>query len=541
MMEEIVKLLSGEPIEPEAEEAVFEKMAAREPRALRQFARHLMGERRQLQRELAKARVAEEKAKSQSANAKAMLDEVLKPPLHPAIVLRVCESGQLDVAASGGRQIVAVHPKLAKTTLRSGDEVYLDPETGLAVRRGDDGPRVGRAATVAERMGERVMVRGEGDEDRMVLCDPSIVGEIEVGDRVLISREVPCVLERLPSRRESGHLLQTAPRVSFDDIGGLDELVGELRQEFELHLFRPELVKAYAMPLMRGMTFVGPPGVGKTLVARAVARFLADAAPDTRFMNVAPGSLRGSYYGQTEARIQELFRVARAEPGIVVIFFDELDSFGARSATPGHEIDDRVMGTLLAEIDGLVESDGVFVIGATNRLELIDDAILRQGRFGDRIVDIPRPNRAATRAILERLLEPGLPWAEDAAPDTAVAAAVSFLHAPEGAAGPVVRVTYPDGAKQDVRARDVVSGALLASSVREAKKAAALRQLDHAPSLCEADVIEALDRSLGAEARKLSAVVVARRSLSLPRANEIVGVEVPAERSIGAAAQLRAA
>jgi proteasome-associated ATPase len=541
MMEEIAKLLGEEPIEPEAEDAAFTKIAAREPRALRQISRHLMGERRQLRVELAKAKVVEEKAKAQSAKAKAMLEQVLQPPLHPAIVLRVCEGGQLDVATHAGRQIVAAHPKLATKALCSGDEVYLDPESGIAVRRGDDGPRLGRVATVAERMGERVVVRAEGDEDRMVLCDPSLSGEIEVGDRVLISRDVPCVLERLPKRRESGHLLQTAPQVSFEDIGGLDELVEELRQEFELHLFRPELVKAYSMPLMQGMTLVGPPGVGKTLVARAVARFLADAAPDTRFMNVAPGSLRGSFYGQTEGRIQELFRVARAEPGIVVIFFDELDSFGARSATPGHEIDDRVMGTLLAEIDGLVESDGVFVIGATNRLELIDDAILRQGRFGDRIVDIPRPNRAATRAILDILLEAGLPWADDAEPGSAVAAAVSFLHAPEGAAGPLVRVTFPDGAKQDVRARDVVSGALLASSVREAKKAAALRQLHHGPGLREADVIEALDRALGAEARKLSSVVVARRALSLPRAHEIVGVELPAERSIGSAAQLRAA
>jgi proteasome-associated ATPase len=534
MMEEMMSLLTGEPIEPDAEEAALEKIAAHEPRALPQLSRHFMGERRQLRRELAKAKVAEEKAK-------AMLDNVLQPPLHPGIVLRACGGGRLDVAVRGGRQIVAVHPKLAKTTLRSGDEVYLDPDSGIAVSRGDGGPRVGRVATVAERMGERVVIRGEGDEERMVLCDPSMAGEIEAGDRVLISGEVPCVLERLPTRRQNSHLLQTAPQVSFDDVGGLDELVAELRQELELHLFHPDLVNAFAMPLMRGMTFVGPPGVGKTFLARALARFLADAAPDTRFMNVPPGSMRGSYYGQTEARIQELFRIARAEPGIVVIFFDELDSFGARGANLGHEIDDRVMGTLLAEIDGLEKADGIFVIGATNRLELIDDAILRQGRFGDRIVDIPRPNRAATRAILAGLLDPGLPWAVDAAPESAVAAAVSFLHAPEGAAGALVRVTFPDGAKQDVRARDVVSGALLASSVREAKKLAAIRQLHQGPGLCEADVVDALDQALGAEARKLSSVAVARRSLSLPRANEIVGVEVPTERSIGATAPLRVA
>ena len=118
------------------------------------------------------------------------------------------------------------------------------------------------------------------------------------------------------------------------------------------------------------------------------------------------------------------------------------------------------------------------------------------GRFGDRIVDIPRPNRAATRAILGRLLGPGLPWAEDADPDAAVAAAASFLYAPQGGAGAIATVTFADGAKQDVGARDVVSGALLASSVREAKKAAAIRQLHDGSGLCEADVVEALDQAL---------------------------------------------
>jgi proteasome ATPase len=541
MIKEMLNLLAGPPAEPDTEAAAVEKLTRGRPSMQRELIQHLMTERRQVRSDLAKTTVALKKAQEQGAKATAALEEVLLPPLHPAIVLRTCESGRLDVAVAGGRQIVAVHPNLAKAAPRPGDEVYIDPDSGIAVSLGDDGPRIGRVVTVSENLGDRAMVRGEGDEDRVVICDPAVVGEVKVGDRLLVSAEVPCALERLPVRRQSSHLLQTPPQTSFGDIGGLDTLVEELQQELELHLFHLELVEAYALPMLRGMTLVGPPGVGKTMLARALARFLADAAPDTRFMNVPPGSLRGSYYGQTEARIQELFRVARAEPGLVVIFFDELDTFGARGASPGHEIDDRVMGTLLAELDGLERSDGVFVIGATNRLELIDDAILRQGRFGDRIVDIPRPNRMATRAILNGLLEASLPWAEDESPDAAVAAAVSFLHAPEGAAGAVVRLTFTDGATQEVRARDVVSGALLASSVREAKMVAATRELRHGPGLQGADVVDALDRALCAEARKLSAVAVARRSLCLPRAKEIVSVEVPAERRVGATAKLRAA
>jgi proteasome-associated ATPase len=541
MMEEVLNLLSGPPAEPDSEAAAVEKIARNKPSALRQLAQHLVSERRQIRSELAQAKVEAAKATERYEKAKATLEEVLLPPLHPAVVMRSCESGRIEVAVAGSRQIVAVHPNLAKASLRSGDEVYIDPDTGIAVSRGDPGPRVGRVATVSEHLGDRAMVRGDGDEERMVICDTAVVGDVAVGDRLLVSTEVPCALERLPTRRQSSHLLQTPPQTSFDEVGGLDTVVDELCQEVELQLFHPDLVDAYNLPILRGMTLVGPPGVGKTMLARALARFLADAAPDTRFMNVSPGSLRGSYYGQTEARIQEVFRVASAEPGLTVIFFDELDSFGARGGSPGHEIDDRVMGTLLAEIDGLERTDGVFVIGATNRLELIDDAILRPGRFGDRIVEVPRPNRVATRAILEGLLGSALPWADDESPDAAVAAAVSFLHAPEGAAGAVVRLTFSDGASQEVRARDVVSGALLASSVRDAKKSAAARQLQQGPALQGADVVDALDRALCAEARKLSSVAVARRSLSIPRANEIVSVEVPAERGISATARLRAA
>ncbi len=539
MDDELTILLGGE--EPDLEEAALERILTHKPRALPDVCRRFFNDRRELRGELAKAVVAAEKAQSQGAKAKAALKAITQPPLYPAILLRTCSDGKLDVALRGMRQISAVHPDLAKAALRPGDEVWIDPGTGVAVSRGDAGPRLGRVATIVERMEGRVVVRGEGDEDRVLLCDPAIVGTIELGDRVLISGEVPCVLERLPARVESSHLLESVPRESFEDVGGLDDLIEELRQELELHLFHEELVAAFELPLMRGMTFVGPPGVGKTLMARALARFLADAAPGTRFMNVPPGSLRGEFYGQTEKRIREIFGVARAAPGIVVMFFDELDSFGARGTNLGHDIDDRVMGTLLAEIDGLEPSDGIFVIGATNRLELIDDAILRQGRFGDRIVDIPRPNRAATSTILGRLLRPGLPWAEEACSEAAVSAAASFLFAPQGGAGAIVAVTFPDGAKQDVRARDVVSGALLASSVREAKKTAAIRQRQGGAGLHEADVVEALDRALVAEARKLSAVVVARRSLSIPRAHEIVSVEVPAERRVSTSAQLRAA
>lgn len=545
MPDELIQLIQGEDLEPELEAQAFNK-ALGDPKALQLLSRQLMHGRRKLRAELGQAKVAVKRAEKLQANAEERLEGLLLPPLQPAIVLRCCADGRLDVAARGGRQIVAMHPELSSAGLRIGDEVWLDPDSGVAVSRAEGGPALGRVANVAEVLSDRVIVRTETDEEQLMLCEPELAGTLESGDRVLIAGGVPCVLERLPGERASAHLLREPPAVRFEDIGGLDELIEEVRGELELHLFHPERVAAYQMKLMRGMTLVGPPGVGKTLFASAVARFLADAAPDTLFLNVKPGSLRGSLYGQTEARIRELFAAARRAPGKVVIFFDELDSFGARGSQIGHDLDDRVIGTLLAEIDGIEDSDGIFIIGATNRLDLIDDALIRHGRLGDRIVDIPRPGREATRAILSGLLSDALPWhgAEAGAAEIAeraTAAATSFLHAPEGGAGPILLLTFADGAEQTVRARDLVSGALLASSVERAKKCAVARELEGGVGLQCEDVVDALDQALGAEARKLSDLRVARRALQIPRAGEITRVELPVERQVGALTRLRAA
>jgi proteasome-associated ATPase len=319
--------------------------------------------------------------------------------------------------------------------------------------------------------------------------------------------------------------------------------VDEVRSDLELHLRHGDLVDKYDLTLLSGLTLVGAPGVGKTLFAKAMANFLAGLGLETRFMHVKPGALRGVYYGQAEARIRELFAVAKSAPGLVVIFFDELDSYGSRGGGIGQDIDGRVLGALLAEIDGLESAANILCIGATNRLDLCDTALVRNGRMGDRVYTIPRPGRQATREILARYLVEELSYREGSAADF-VEAATGYLHAAEDGAGSVATVTLRGGDSHEIRARHLLSGALLASAVERAKHSAAQRELESVAAATEMgdegeehglrfeDLFLALDHAIAAEAKKLSAPHVARQMLEIPRAEEIVRVELTVESRI---------
>ena len=250
--------------------------------------------------------------------------------------------------------------------------------------------------------------------------------------------------------------LEETPTQSFDDIGGLDRKVATLRETVEMHLFHPELVKRYALPRKGSILLVGPPGCGKTLVARALAAHLsALSGGQARFMNVKPGALHSMWYGKAEANYRELFRVAREaatqDPGVpVVVFFDELDAIGGTRGGAQANVDDRIQNAFFVELDGLAARGNVLVIGATNRRKALDPALLRPGRFGDDPIEIPRPGRSAARDILAKQLPENIPYAlnghgdETAARASILDTAVSRLFAPNGE-GELARITFRDG------------------------------------------------------------------------------------------------
>lgn len=553
-LDAINTLIAGKGMKKSEEKTLLAALLQEKPAMLSQIVQLLLQQRRDTQKELGRVEIREKKARIAEKKAEELIAKLMSPPLHPAAVLRLEPEGRIQVVCDGRRLVVATLPGFDAGELRAGDEILLDTDSGYAVSRAQGQERAGAVGVVSEVSDAGVMVRGAADEEIVAMATPELSAQLKPGDRVLYRRDFPCLISRLSERKQSRFLFEDTPKESFEDIGGLGELIGEVRDVLDLHLHHPELVDKYRLDLLRGITLVGPPGVGKTLFARTIANYLATSGGGkASFIHVKPGEFRGMFYGQAEGRIRELFAAARAAGGIVVIFFDELDSYGNRGEGIGQDIDGRVLGSFLSEIDGLEQTRNVVCIGATNRLDLCDAALIRKKRMGDRIYTIPRPQREATLEILARHLEHDLAYADQGA-EALTAAATSYLHATEGGAGVLATVTFRNGDTREIRARDVISGALLASAVSDAKHAAARREVEAALYAEESDretegavgisyedLLTALDAALAAELEKISVPHVARRTLDVPHADEIARVEVATPQRVSLHSHLRAA
>ncbi len=511
-MDDPTRLLADRELEPEEEHRLLETVAATQPRALLGIAQLFGNQRRQLRAELHTA--AEQ------------LTTLREPPYFPADVSRVLQDNRLEVVLGGRRQIVRTAPEVDWSAIRPGDEVLLGREQNVALMRGEPGTRAGLVGTVLEASPGCVVVRGQADEEIVVACAPELSAALESGDRVLYHRDSQCVLERLAARVQSPFLLEQPPNVRFEDLGGFGAVVAELKRDIDRHLHHPDVVRRFGLAPMRGIYLVGPPGVGKTALTAALANYIRQSRPGTRFLYVKPGALRGTFYGQTEHNIRELFRVARSAPDFVVLFFDELDTLGARGTSFGHTIDDRVMSAILVELSGLEAGGRILCVGATNRDDLCDDGLLRPGRFGDRRYDIPRPDRAAAGEILAKYLTDALPYAPGTNATACREAALAHLFLPQGI-GTIATVTLVSGDRIPVVPRHVMSGALIASAVQRAKHVAAARPREPHDGIALEDVLDAFDDAVLAEAQKLHAPHAARRILNVPGAQEIIRVDLP--------------
>ena len=426
------------------------------------------------------------------------VEKLTQPPSGYGTVLGCNDDGTVDVRAGGRKMRVAVHPDLAED-LKAGEEVALNESFSVVLARRPD--RTGEVATVKELLpgGDRAVVLGRADEERVVELSAAVsAGPIRSGDNVLIDSSGDLVIERLPRPEVEDLILEEVPDISYDDVGGLDSQIEQITDAVELPFVHHALFAQYDLPAPKGVLLYGPPGCGKTLIAKAVANSLAtkvsdlsgDANARSFFLNIKGPELLNKYVGETERQIRLVFQRARekSEQGWpVIVFFDEMESlFRTRGSGISSDIESTIVPQLLAEIDGVEALRNVIVIGASNREDLIDPAILRPGRL-DVKIKIERPDAEAAAAIFARYLVPTLPIAPPMVdtigggdPDKAVRGmieqTVEDMYRPADA-NRFLEVTYQNGDKEVMYYRDFASGAMIENVVRRAKKLAIKREI----------------------------------------------------------------
>ncbi len=428
------------------------------------------------------------------------VDKLTQPPSAYGTFLRMNDDGTADVHAGGRKMRVAVHPELADDVdaLPQGAEVVLNESFSIILSRGPEGQ--GEVVTLKEVLDDkrRALVVGRADEERVVELVEELVGaRLRSGDTMLLDPRSGLLLEKLPRPEVEELVLEEVPDVGYDDIGGLDDQIEQIADAVELPFLHQELFAEFELPAPKGILLYGPPGCGKTLIAKAVANSLAKKVAESTgnearsfFLNIKGPELLNKYVGETERQIRLVFQRARekSEEGWpVIVFFDEMDSmFRTRGSGISSDMESTIVPQLLAEIDGVESLKNVIVIGASNREDLIDPAILRPGRL-DVKIKIDRPNEVSAAQIFSRYLTDSLPIDAGEIEDLgggdvnkAIAAMVEStveeMYSTDDR-NRFLEVTYQNGDKEVMFFKDFSSGAMIENIVRRAKKLAIKRLL----------------------------------------------------------------
>jgi proteasome-associated ATPase len=449
-------------------------------------------------------------ARDQIVALKEEVDRLAQPPSGFGVFLAAREDTTADVFTGGRKMRVNVSPNVDLEALRPGQEVVLNEALNIVIAQ--DYETIGEVVMLKEILadGERALVISHADEERIVrLAAPLLDQVLRGGDSLLLEPRSGYVYERIPKAEVEELILEEVPDISYHDIGGLSSQIEQIRDAIELPYLHADLFREHQLKPPKGVLLYGPPGCGKTLIAKAVANSLAKqvaakTAADADgggsagkqqegksfFLNIKGPELLNKYVGETERHIRLVFQRARekASEGMpVIVFFDEMDSiFRTRGSGVSSDVENTIVPQLLSEIDGVEGLENVIVIGASNREDMIDPAILRPGRL-DVKIKIERPDAEAAKDIFSKYVLKELPLHPDdlkehgsslqATVDEMILRTVERMYS-ETEENRFLEVTYANGDKEVLYFKDFNSGAMIENIVARAKKMAIKEFLD---------------------------------------------------------------
>jgi proteasome-associated ATPase len=485
----------------EEEAAVLRRRLQDSPRQVRVLEERLLETKGQLAQALSQnERLAAtlREAREQIIALKEEVEKLTAPPSGFGVFLGVNDDGTINISSGGRKLRVNVHPEIDPKSLQPGQELMLNE--ALNVVEACAYEVQGEVVSLKEMLGpDRALVIGNADEERVVqIGEPLRNHHLRAGDSLLLDARSGFVLEHLPKPEVEELILEEVPDISYQDIGGLADQIEQIRDAVELPYLHADLFAEHQLKPPKGILLYGPPGCGKTLIAKAVANSLAKKVAEVTgqpsgrsyFLNIKGPELLNKYVGETERQIRLIFQRAKekSNEGVpVIVFFDEMDSiFRTRGSGVSSDVENTIVPQLLSEIDGVEQLKNVIVIGASNREDMIDPAILRPGRL-DVKIKIERPDADAAGDIFSKYLVADLPLADEVvqaaggdrerALTKIIDEAVQRMYS-DAEENRFLEVTYANGDKEILYFKDFNSGAMIENIVRRAKKVAIKRFLE---------------------------------------------------------------
>ncbi len=485
----------------EEETALLRRRLQDSPRQVRILEERLLETKGQLAQALSQnERLAAtlREAREQILALKEEVEKLTAPPSGYGVFLSVNDDGTVNISSGGRKLRVNVHPQIDPKSLQLGQEVMLNE--ALNIVEACSFEVQGEVVSLKEMLGpDRALVIGNADEERVVqIGEPLRNHHLRAGDALLLDTRSGFVLEHLPKPEVEELVLEEVPDISYQDIGGLARQIDQIRDAVELPFLHADLFAEHQLKPPKGILLYGPPGCGKTLIAKAVANSLAkqvatmtgqESGGRSYFLNIKGPELLNKYVGETERQIRLIFQRAKeksSEGMPVIVFFDEMDSiFRTRGSGVSSDVENTIVPQLLSEIDGVEQLKNVIVIGASNREDMIDPAILRPGRL-DVKIKIERPDKEAAADIFSKYLLTSLPISKelldrhgderDRALTSMIGETVERMYS-DAEENRFLEVTYANGDKEVLYFKDFNSGAMIENIVSRAKKMAIKRFL----------------------------------------------------------------